>query len=311
MRILVVGAGVIGSVYADGLLRVGHEVVMFARGQRLADLRESGIALRRADTGQATSQAVEAVSDLEGQGRFDVVLVPVRSDQVASVLPLLSAMADGSDVVFFGNYPGAVADLKDALGDRVVLGFPAIGGVREGGVVSYVPIAQQRTMLGEAGGPASTRTRRFAEVLTRAGFPTSTSDRMDAWLRGHAAFIAPIGCALKLAGIDAQRLARDRGLLWLLVRATRQGFRTLEEAGTVEIPANLRTLYLRLPLIFSFLYWKRVFASPRGELWFAAHTRAAPEEMMELADSLRAAVRRAKRPAPDLLRLIDAFRDHD
>ena len=39
MRILVLGAGVIGSVYASELLRAGHEVVVFARGRRLADLR--------------------------------------------------------------------------------------------------------------------------------------------------------------------------------------------------------------------------------------------------------------------------------
>ena len=37
MRILVLGAGVIGSVYAAKLLQAGHEVVLLARGHRLAD----------------------------------------------------------------------------------------------------------------------------------------------------------------------------------------------------------------------------------------------------------------------------------
>jgi len=38
-RVLVLGAGEIGSVYAGGLLQAGHHVVIVARGQRLADLR--------------------------------------------------------------------------------------------------------------------------------------------------------------------------------------------------------------------------------------------------------------------------------
>ena len=45
MRILVFGAGVIGSVYAGKLLQTGHEVVMLARGRRLSDLQAHGLVL--------------------------------------------------------------------------------------------------------------------------------------------------------------------------------------------------------------------------------------------------------------------------
>ena len=45
VRILVIGAGVIGSVYAAKLLQSGHEVVLLARGRRLADLQASGLVL--------------------------------------------------------------------------------------------------------------------------------------------------------------------------------------------------------------------------------------------------------------------------
>jgi len=131
---------------------------------------------------------------------------------------------------------------------------------------------------------------------------------MDAWLLGHAAFIAPIGCALQLAGTDPLRLAGNRALLRLMVRATRQGFRALDAADEAEIPTNLRALYLRLPSGFAVAFWKRVLAGPRGELWVAAHTRAAPEEMAELAKTLDTAVRRTGRPAPDLQHLIQTAR---
>jgi 2-dehydropantoate 2-reductase len=42
VRILIVGAGVIGSVYAGRLLEAGHSVTLCARGQRINQLREWG-----------------------------------------------------------------------------------------------------------------------------------------------------------------------------------------------------------------------------------------------------------------------------
>lgn len=310
MRVLVLGAGVIGSVYAGRLLEAGHEVVLLARGRRLLDLCESGLILQRADTNEQLLRSVVAVSNLKGQPEFDLVMVPVRSDQLSEVLLILADMNDASDVVFFGNYPGRQDELVDALGSRVLLGFPAVGGTLEGPTVRYVPITQQRTMLGEPNGQLTARVQRLADTLSAAGFPTSISARMDAWLLGHTAFIAPIGCALALAGLDAGRLAKDPSLLRLMVRATRQGFQALETEGVVEIPTNLRILYLRLPTVFAVSYWRRVLSGPRGELWFGAHTRAAPQEMTELAHSLRAAVDRTARPAPDLRRLIETAYPH-
>ena len=49
MRIVVVGSGVIGSIYGGRLARSGHDVTLLARGQRLADLRAHGLVLEDAD----------------------------------------------------------------------------------------------------------------------------------------------------------------------------------------------------------------------------------------------------------------------
>ena len=127
MRILVLGAGVIGSVYAGKLLQAGHEVVLLARGSRLADLQSHGLVLEDAESGKRTVQPVASVSEPAQGGRFDLVLVPVRSEQLESTLEVLSAMTDGSDVLFFGNTGNRAAELAATLGKRAVFGFPAVG----------------------------------------------------------------------------------------------------------------------------------------------------------------------------------------
>lgn len=303
MRILVLGAGVIGSVYAGMLLQAGHEVVLLARGARLSDLRTRGLLLQEAASGNRTVLPVNAISEVGVDERFDLVLVSVRSEQLGSTLPGLAAMTDGSDVLFFGNTANRQAELVAALGQRALFGFPAAGGARDGPVIRYVLISQQKTMLGEPDRTATPRVERLHGVFAAAGFPTEISADIESWLVGHAAFVVPIAFALYRVGVNPLSLAADRDTIRLMVLATRGAFAALRASGNAEIPTNLRILYF-LPTVFAIAYWRRVLASPRGELWFGAHSRAAPEEMHALAHQLQCALRRTGRPMPSLERLL-------
>lgn len=303
MRILVMGGGVIGSVYASMLIGAGHEVVVLARGARLADLQAHGLVLHNAESGDRTVLPVAAVGEVGPGEYFDVVLVAVRAEQLISTLPVLTALTDRSDVVFFGNTADQQGELVAALGGRALCGFPAVGGHRDGDVMRYVLISQQKTMLGEPNGSQTARVRHLREVFRDAGFPTVISASIADWLDGHAAFIVPIAAALYRVGVAPSQLAADRALLRVMVRATRQAFAALRSAGNTEVPANLRILY-SLPTAFTVAYWRHVLESPRGELWFGAHCRAAPEEMWTLAQHLQRVVRKTGRATPDLDRLL-------
>ena len=86
-----------------------------------------------------------------------------------------------------------------------------------------------------------------------------------------------------------------------MVRATREAFETLDD---LEIPANLRMLYLRMPTVFAVRYWRRgARESPRRTVVWRTRSRRAGE-MHALARELRTAVRRAGRPTPYLDTLV-------
>ena len=304
MRILVLGAGVIGSVYAGHLLQAGHDVALVARGRRLTDLRAHGLVLEDAESGEHRELPIEALELPAADLRYDLVVVAVRSEQLTETLPILAGMTDEPDVLFLGNTAGHSRELIEALGDRALLGFPGAGGVLGGAAVRYVLIGRQKTILGEPSGEMSGRVRRLQAVFSEAGFPTRLTADIDGWLLGHVAFVVPIAYALYRADTDAVRLARDTVTLRLMVGATAQAFRALHSARAAEIPTNLTVLYLWMPREFAVRYWQRILAGPRGELWFAGHTRGAAQEMTLLRDELLAAVRRTGRPAPDLDTLL-------
>jgi 2-dehydropantoate 2-reductase len=303
LRILVLGAGVIGSVYAGKLVQAGHEVVLLARGPRLVEVQTDGLVLEEAQSGKRSVLSVSAVSEPATDDRFDLVLVPVRAEQLPSTLPVLTGLTDHSDVLFFGNTANRQAELTAALGERAVFGFPAAGGTWEGSAVRYVLISQQKTMLGEVDGTTSPRVRHLQSVLNEAGLPTLISANIEDWLVAHAAFVVPIAFALYRVGVDPARLAADPASLRVMVLATREAFTALRAKGNDEIPTNLRILY-RLPTRVVSGYWRRVLNSPRGELWFGAHSRAAPEEMRDLAEKLQETLLQTGHPTPDLNKLL-------
>ena len=94
------------------------------------------------------------------------------------------------------------------------------------------------------------------------------------WLTAHAAFVVPIAYALYRDDTDAALLSKDP--VTVRQRCEPRGRRSTRCAQpAIGDSWPPRALYLGLPEVFAVHYWRRVLASPRGELWFAAHSRAA------------------------------------
>lgn len=296
-RVLVVGAGVLGSLFAARLHQAGYDVTLLARGRRLAELRERGVVLQEFESGRQECVAVPLTEHLAPEDAYDLVMVLVRKNQLESVLPALVENQSTPNVLFLMNNVEGPGHLVEALGrGRVLLGFPAAGGKRENGVVYYrvVPGKAMPTTLGEPDGSRSERLSRVAQVLEDAGLPVTTSANMDAWLKTHAAVVSPIANALYLAGGSAYRLARTRDGLVLMVRAIQDALRALQALHIPITPPWISALLWAPEPVLIPLLEKRL-GSPLAELVLASHANAARDEMRQLDVELHALVRRSGR----------------
>ena len=134
-RILVVGAGVNGSVYAAALHRAGYDVTVLARGKRLEELQEGGIEIEDPLKGTRTVTQVPVVDRLASEDIYEYILVVVRKNQVRDLLPVL-AQNQSQSVVFMVNTALGPEEWIAALGaKRVMLGFVFAGGRREGSLI--------------------------------------------------------------------------------------------------------------------------------------------------------------------------------
>ena len=119
-------------------------------------------------TGRRSVTPVDLVEAIEPAARYEVAVVIVRRNQVASVLALLAAAPRGPWCVFLGNNLAGSADMAAALGgDRVLTGMVDAGGERDGVVVRYLWTRRLPLLFGERTGNPPTHPGHGRNVLRR------------------------------------------------------------------------------------------------------------------------------------------------
>lgn len=305
MKILVYGAGVLGSLYAARLQDSGQHVTLLARGERLVQLQQHGIVLCDNETGQQTTTQVSLTEQLRPNDYYDLVLVLVRKNQLHTVLPHLAANHTSPAFLFMVNSASGPDELIQVVGrERVILGFAGAGGTREGHIVSTVVLSakSQPTTIGEIDGQITPRLQAIAEVLRQAGFPVAFEANMDAWLKTHVALVTPIALAIYLAGGSNYRLARTPDGLILLYRAIHEGFQVLQALNIPITPPHLQSL-ADTPEPEMVVSLQQMMAAPRAEITMAQHANAARDEAQQLADEFRMLVSQTRITTPAILQL--------
>jgi 2-dehydropantoate 2-reductase len=262
VKILVYGAGVLGSLYAAKLAESENDVTILARGQRLIEIRANGIALEDLATRQQTTTHVSVVGQLAPRDAYELIIVLMRKNQVSVILPILAANDVTTHILFMHNNAAGFNEIVQSLGrGRASIGFPGAGGTLDGGVVRCGLIPQQPTTLGELDGGVTVRLKQIESVFEKAGFPTVISRQMDGWLKTHVAFITAVAGALYMVDCDNYALAKKPDGVPLMARGVREGFRVLRKLGVTVTPLKLRVLFEWLPFSVPVAYWRNYLNS--------------------------------------------------
>lgn len=313
MKILVYGAGPLGSLFSARLLEAGHDVSLLARGQRLADLREHGVVLADTQIHIETVARPKLVEALAPDDAYDLVLVIMRKNRALEILPALAANQHTPNILFLMNNAAGPDQLVAALGaERVMWGFPMAAGYRRGHVIHYMVPAEEgekaHIPFGEIDGQITARTLSAAAALSSmAGFDAEIRTDMDAWLKTHVALLMPsLAPALAGAGNDNIRLAHTRDLIVLGIRSVRESFRVLKALGIPIAPKSVRIFeWLPEPL----LVWvmQRRLVDPNVRTALVEHAGAAQDEIQFLADEFRELARRSGVSTPASYQLYAYF----
>ncbi|HCC36183.1 MAG TPA: ketopantoate reductase [Treponema sp.] len=291
MRILMYGAGVIGSIYAVKFVNAGYAVSLFARGNRLRILQEKGLLYQ--DEQSVKKANLHILDTLDSNDIFDYIFVTVRYEQIHNALASLKGNA-GENIVTMVNNPNGYTAWEEIIGKgKLIPGFAGAGGQIENDVLQYrlTPKFVQPTIFGEIDGTITNRIILLQKIFNASKVPCSISKNMDAWQKSHIAMVTALANGIYFDGGDVYTTAKNKKAVRFMSSSLRHNFRMLKKAGIPIEPPKL-DIFTTAPLWLMDIVLRNLYQTKFAETLINHHAQIAKEEMQTLDREFKAVIKK-------------------
>ncbi|MRN53152.1 ketopantoate reductase family protein [Paenibacillus monticola] len=279
-RILIFGAGVIGSAYAIKFIEAGIDVTLFARSNRFKTLQENG--LQYNEKGAVKSIKVNVIDTLENDDVYDFIFVTVRYDRSESALLALKDNQSQNIVTMISNSIGFSSWL-DIVGDRLLPAFPGVGGQIKDGILyaRFPPKVLMAAVFGEISGLVTERAENLAKLFKTAKLPYAVNKDMKSYLITHS-----VSDIAMLSILMDEKTARTRKTAHKITFTLKTYLRAIQKAGVAINPFAYKIM-LRCPnliLDLFFMIWLRT--KMVKDMMLPDYANSANNEIMQLNNDL-------------------------
>ena len=172
MKIAIVGAGAMGSVYAALFREAGHEVwAVDPWAEHVAAMRERGLRLDGA-SGDRTVTGLHATTDMAEAGACDLIVIATKASGVGAAAHAIAPVLTPETLVLtIQNGLGAAERIAEHMDTgNVLLGVADGFGASLKGPGHAHHNAMKLIRIGEIGGGLTDRAERLAALWRNAGF---------------------------------------------------------------------------------------------------------------------------------------------
>ena len=283
VRILVIGAGVIGSNLAADLYASGRNVTLLARGTWADTLESKGLTIDPLFSLRKKNYRIPVIRELGGEDRYDAVFVVMRYTQLDGIVPVLQNN-DSDTIVFIGNNLTPEKYVNMLPGKNVLFGFYMSAGHREENRV--VSFSLRRITMGQLKRSPSHEDlirKIFGETRIRVVYQPNMGD----YLLCHAAFVIPVGFACYFCDGDLKRIKNNKAYLNRIIDANIEGYSAIENAGHEILPASDRDYHSEKYRRLCYRVYKVMCSTMLGKICASDHALNAVEEMSALNAELK------------------------
>ena len=299
MKILVFGAGVVGSYYATKLYQSKIDVSILARGEKFTSIKEKGVIVEDFFTHQQTVSKIRVIDKPDNEA-YDLIMVIVQMVHINNVLPVLSEFKNAKSFLFIGNNVNGFENIGKQLGhDNILAGFGAVGGKRNGHKVLFAdtdpkkPNKKVPIVLGKVNAFSNQKFEKIIELFESANIKVEAVDDIDGWLKTHTAMILGLASAAYNKEYNTKDIAEDKELVKLIVKALRESMNVLKSLGVTIVPKRNRNLQFFPDFLLEFIF-RKLLNSEYAEIAIAGHAEAARTEMRALADGFLVLCQKSK-----------------
>lgn len=243
MKIAVLGAGSLGSVFGGSLALAGSEVHLLSRNSSYIDaVNENGLVL--VEGTERRTIKVHATSDPKSIGEVDLLIVLVKSfDTRQAIVSAKSVVGPMTAVLTLQNGLGNEEIINDELGEgHVLAGRTFVGGdaIAPGEIVAG--LKGKHTTIGELNGIVTERIKDISTKFNEAGIDTQISTNINSVIWGKLLVNVATGAIAGITGLPYGLLYQVPEVHDVALSAVKEAINVAETLGielTVKDPEKI------------------------------------------------------------------------
>lgn len=282
MRILVIGAGVLGCNLAHNFYKAGKDVTLLARGRWGKIIQEKGLVIKNKFSVKSSCDKISVISELDSNSNYDVIFVCLRYTQLQSIIDTLHNNPT-ANIVFIGNNVEAEY-YADALSEKnVMFGFVSTAGHRESDHVESIDL--KKITIGDLKTHASNKSL-IDEIFAGTKYKIVYEDNIGDYLISHAAFVIPAAFACYYTDGNLKKIKNNKEFIYKIIDANAECYAAVEALGHELLPKGEEAYRSDKYRKMCYRFYKLMCATTLGKLCASDHAMSAVDEMSILATRL-------------------------
>lgn len=274
MKILIIGAGVLGSNLAHSI-RKGNEVTILARNKTYESLKNRGLIIKH-KLGKQTVDYFKVIDKLDENDIYDVIFVVSRFSSLDDIVPIIQNNKS-QNIVFIGNNI-AVEKYMKLENKNVLFAFLMAAGKKYDGYIKSICL--NKIVIGRVDGK-NIDDEFIKSIFTKTKIKVTIENKMNDYLKSHACTVLPLVFASYKVNGNLKLLKKDKEYSLLIMDAIIEEYNVLKKLGYEILPKGEYENCINKKNLCAFIY-RFMFSNFIGELCISDHAMSAREEFILL-----------------------------
>lgn len=274
MRILIIGAGVLGSNLAHSIKK-GNDITILARNKTYENLKNNGLIIKHKLRGK-TVDHFNVIERLDENDIYDCIFIVSRFSDLDSIVPIVENNKS-KNIVFVGNNMSAekYMNLKDK---NVLFAFFMAAGKKYDGYVDSICL--NKIVIGRVDGK-DINNDFIKSIFKKTRVKVTIENKMNDYLKSHACAVLPLAFASYKVNGNLKLLKKDKEYSLLIIDAIIEGYNVLKDLGYEILPKGEYESCINKKNLCAAIY-RFMFSNFIGKMCISNHAMSAREEFILL-----------------------------
>ena len=276
MRILIIGAGVVGSNLAHSIQK-GNDITILARNKTYENIKNNGLIINHKFGGK-TVDHFNVIEKLEENDIYDVIFIVSRFSTLDSIVPIIEKNKS-KNIVFVGNNI-TVEKYMNIEDKNVLFAFFMAAGKKHDGYINSICL--NKIEIGRVDGK-NISDDFIKSIFKETKIKLNIENKMNDYLKAHACAVLPLVFASYKVNGNLKLLKRDKEYSMQIMDAIIEEYNVLKKLGYEILPKGEYESCVNKKKLCAFIY-RFMFSNFIGKMCISDHAMSAREEFLLIED---------------------------